>query len=82
MAELEGRPGVSIPDDPEGTCSICHKEALECIGVKSICDACHNDGWREGAEMIQALRDDPVLGVDDNGNVTAVPDYKKKWNKQ
>ena len=75
---LESKQG---PYEPEGQCTICHKDAPECVGTRRICEACHADGWREGEEMFKAIEKDPNFVVHEDGSLGYVPDSITKWGE-
>lgn len=75
---VESKPG---PIEPEGECTICHKEAKECVVTRRICNNCHKDGWREGEEMLGAITKDPNFVVHEDGSLGYVPDNITKWGQ-
>lgn len=75
MTDNQPENSIPVPYPKPGYCQICVKVKTP----KPVCDACYSDGWRVGEEMMAELRKDPELLVDDNGNITVLPDYKKKW---
>lgn len=61
-------------------CNHCQKNKIE-VESADMCQSCYDDGWRGGQEMIDAFRADPEFGINDDGQITVIPDYKKKWSK-